>query len=87
MNRITIEEFKALPVQEQEEIIKDAGELFETAYEKTTKRELYSIDRFFVEVQLNVITLTPILIKAFDADDLIDYYFTEYKNILTQLHL
>ncbi|MDX1762585.1 MAG: hypothetical protein R3218_10565 [Christiangramia sp.] len=85
MNRITLEEFSALPDQEQREVLTTAGIYLDSVYDGDEKRELYSIDHFFVEVQLDLIFLTPVKIKAFDTGEEIDHYSSVYNDLLIQL--
>ncbi len=85
MNRITIEEFSALPDQEQREVLQNAGVYLDSVHDGDEKRELYSIDHFFVEVQLDLIYLTPIKMKAFDTGEQIDHYSSVYNDLLTEL--
>ena len=85
MNRITIEEFSGLPDQEQREILKDAGVYLDSIYNNDGRREIYSIDHFFVEVQLDLICMTPLMIKAFDTGEEIDHYASAYNDLITEV--
>lgn len=85
MNRITIEEFSGLPDQEQREIIKNAGVYLDSINAGSEKRTFYSIDHFFVEVQLDPIYSTPVSIRAFDTGEEIDQYSSIFNELLTEL--
>jgi hypothetical protein len=85
MNRITVEEFLGLPDQEQREVLENAGVYLDSIYEGHERRELYSIDHFFVEVQLDLIYLTPVKIKAYETGEEIAHYSSAYNELLTEL--
>ena len=84
MIRITAEEFLGLPDQEQREVLKNAGVHLDSVYKGYEKRELYSIDHFFVEVQLDLIYLTPVKIKTITGEE-IDQYSAAYNDLLAEL--
>ncbi|WP_324720077.1 hypothetical protein [Salinimicrobium sp. HB62] len=85
MNRITIEEFSGLPDQEQREILKNIGVYLDSFYSGGEKREFYSIDHFFVEVQIDLVDPIPVKIKAFDTGEEIDQYSTIFNELITEL--
>ena len=53
MERITLQEFLSLPDHEQMEIISKEGKLVKNRNENSKKIELYAIDKFFVELEVN----------------------------------
>lgn len=53
MERITLQEFLSLPDHEQFEILEHEGKYVEDRSQGNKKTELYAIDRFFVEVEVN----------------------------------
>jgi len=53
MERITLQEFLSLPDHEQFEILEQEGKFIEDRSRGNKKTELYAIDRFFVEVEVN----------------------------------
>ena len=53
MERITLQEFLSLPEHEQLEILENEGRFVEDRSDGLKKTELYAIDRFFVEVEVN----------------------------------
>lgn len=53
MERITLQEFLSLPDHEQFEILENEGKFIEDRSDGNTKTEVYAIDRFFVEVEVN----------------------------------
>lgn len=53
MERITLQEFLNLPDHEQFEILENEGTFLENRSDGSTKTELYSIDKFYVEVEVS----------------------------------
>lgn len=52
MERITLQEFLELPDQEKFEILEKEGRFLKDHTDGNRKRELYAVDRFYVEVEL-----------------------------------
>lgn len=52
MERITLQEFLELPTQEKIEILENQGKFLEDRSFGERKRQLYAVDRFYVEVEL-----------------------------------
>ena len=53
MERITLQEFLSLPDHEQFEILEKEGKFVEDRSDGQKKTEVYAIDRFYVEVEVN----------------------------------
>lgn len=83
MNRITVEEFSNLPEHEQYEVLCLAGSLLEIRCKENDKRELYAIDRFFVEIVFDPIKNSVIKINAFDRGEKLDDYSSDLDTLLT----
>lgn len=83
MNRITVEEFDALPDHEQYEILGKAGNFVEFRESENVSYELYAVDRFFVEVSYKKKEYVMIGLQAFNTGTKLDPYSSDMKTLLT----
>lgn len=72
--KITIDEFLALPHQEQYDIVFTAGDYLEIMIQGRRGFILYAVDRFFVEIEYENEKYKLISNKAFVAGELLDKY-------------
>lgn len=74
MRRIKLNEFSALPVHEQNDIVFQIGECLNTCDQGNKKYVLYAVDLFFVEVEYDNLINKITGNRAFVTGDLLDKY-------------
>lgn len=72
-----------LPDHEQYEVLSRVGNLLEYRVDKMARYELYSVDRFFVEVTFNLQGNDLTAMKAFDTGEQLEKYSPDLQTLLT----
>lgn len=85
MNRITLEEFRSLPQQEQTEVLGIAGDLIDTVFLQNEIKELIAVERFFVEVHYDLLKKNFLKINAFEYGTTLDHYSRSIEPMLSEL--
>ncbi|MCM8569329.1 hypothetical protein NE848_08055 [Gramella jeungdoensis] len=80
MELITLKEFNRLPESEKKEIISFTGEILEYRSGRYKNFALYTVERFFVEVEISD-NVEMINIKAFVSGKLLDKYTLEPETL------